>query len=130
MDPDCDVLDAAAELTDHLGYEPGDPRPSSNARARVLPQHVRRLGGFNEAVVSPYANGLVAMWERSWAEFVPFLDFPVEIGTLIYTTNGSESLNRTNVQYADPDSHDIGQPPHPRWIRGGQLGASSLAATG
>ena len=36
---------------------------------------------------------LVAMWERSWAEFVPFLDFPIEIRRLIYTTNGIESLN-------------------------------------
>lgn len=76
----------AAELTDHLGYEPGDPRPSSNARngttpktvrtdigqvridvprdrqgtfePAVLPKHVRRLGGFNEAVISLYAKGL------------------------------------------------------------------------
>jgi putative transposase len=76
----------AAELTDHLGYEPGDPPPSSNARngttpktvrtdigqvridvprdragsfePAVLPKHVRRLGGFDEAVISLYAKGL------------------------------------------------------------------------
>jgi putative transposase len=36
---------------------------------------------------------MIAMWERSWAEFVPFLDFPLEIRKLIYTTNGIESLN-------------------------------------
>jgi transposase-like protein len=36
---------------------------------------------------------MVAMWERAWPEFVPFLDFPLEIRTLIYTTNGIESLN-------------------------------------
>ena len=36
---------------------------------------------------------MIAMWERSWAEFVPFLDFPPEIRKLIYTTNGIESLN-------------------------------------
>ncbi len=76
----------AAELTDHLGYEPGDPRPDGNARngttpktvrtdigqvridvprdragtfePAVLPKHVRRLGGFNEAVISLYAKGL------------------------------------------------------------------------
>jgi putative transposase len=36
---------------------------------------------------------MVGMWERSWPEFVPFLDFPVEIRKLIYTTNGIESLN-------------------------------------
>jgi len=36
---------------------------------------------------------MIAMWERSWTEFVPFLDFPAEIRALIYTTNGIESLN-------------------------------------
>ena len=36
---------------------------------------------------------MVRMWENAWGEFVPFLDFPVEIRTLIYTTNGIESLN-------------------------------------
>jgi putative transposase len=41
----------------------------------------------------PTYPALVAMWERSWTEFVPFLDFPIEIRRLIYTTNGIESLN-------------------------------------
>jgi transposase-like protein len=41
----------------------------------------------------PTYPAMVAMWERSWTEFVPFLDFPVEIRRLIYTTNGIESLN-------------------------------------
>ena len=36
---------------------------------------------------------MVAVWERSWPEFVPFLEFPPEIRQLIYTTNGIESLN-------------------------------------
>jgi putative transposase len=36
---------------------------------------------------------MVATWERSWTEFVPFLEFPPEIRKLIYTTNGIESLN-------------------------------------
>jgi len=36
---------------------------------------------------------MVAMWERAWGEFIPFLNFPVEIRKLIYTTNGIESLN-------------------------------------
>lgn len=36
---------------------------------------------------------MIAMWERSWPEFVPFLDFPVELRKLVYTTNGIESLN-------------------------------------
>ena len=36
---------------------------------------------------------MIAMWERSWPEFVPFLDFPLPVRKLIYTTNGIESLN-------------------------------------
>jgi putative transposase len=36
---------------------------------------------------------MIAMWERSWPEFVPFLGFPAEIRKLIYSTNGIESLN-------------------------------------
>lgn len=31
---------------------------------------------------------MIGMWERAWTEFVPFLDYPVEIRKLIYTTNG------------------------------------------
>jgi putative transposase len=37
--------------------------------------------------------GAVAVWDRAWAEFVPFLAFPVEIRRIIYTTNAVESLN-------------------------------------
>jgi putative transposase len=36
---------------------------------------------------------MIAMWERSWPEFVPFMGFPAEIRKLIYSTNGIESLN-------------------------------------
>ena len=41
----------------------------------------------------PLYPAMVAMWRRSWTEFVPFLDFPVEVRKIIYTTNGIESLN-------------------------------------
>lgn len=37
--------------------------------------------------------GAVAVWDRAWADFVPFLAFPVEIRKIIYTTNAIESLN-------------------------------------
>jgi transposase-like protein len=51
-----------------------------------------RFAEFADAWRGKYP-AMIAMWERSWAEFVPFLDFPVEIRKLIYTTNGIESLN-------------------------------------
>jgi putative transposase len=47
---------------------------------------------FAEAWRGKYP-AMIGMWERAWNEFVPFLDFPVEIRKLIYTTNGIESLN-------------------------------------
>ena len=37
--------------------------------------------------------GVIAVWERAWDEFVPFLAFPVEIRKVIYTTNQIESIN-------------------------------------
>jgi putative transposase len=36
---------------------------------------------------------MVSSWENSWAEFVPFLEFPVELRKIVYTTNAIESLN-------------------------------------
>ena len=36
---------------------------------------------------------MIATWERAWAEFVPFLEFPIELRTIVYTTNAIESLN-------------------------------------
>jgi putative transposase len=51
-----------------------------------------RFAEFADAWRDRYP-AMVAMWERSWTEVVPFLDFPVELRRLIYTTNGIESLN-------------------------------------
>ena len=36
---------------------------------------------------------MIATWERAWADFVPFLEFPVELRQIVYTTNAIESLN-------------------------------------
>jgi putative transposase len=35
----------------------------------------------------------IAVWERAWERFVPFLAFPPEIRKIIYTTNAIESFN-------------------------------------
>jgi putative transposase len=37
--------------------------------------------------------GVVAVWERAWEQFTPFLRFPVAIRKVIYTTNQIESIN-------------------------------------
>ncbi len=36
---------------------------------------------------------MITSWERSWEEFVPFLEFPPELRKIVYTTNSIESLN-------------------------------------
>jgi transposase-like protein len=36
---------------------------------------------------------MINSWETAWGEFVPFLEFPVELGKIVYTTNAIESLN-------------------------------------
>ncbi len=36
---------------------------------------------------------MIASWENTWGEFVPFLEFPVELRKIVYTTNAIESLN-------------------------------------
>jgi transposase-like protein len=36
---------------------------------------------------------MIAVWQRAWAEFVPFLEFPVELRQIVYTTDAIESLN-------------------------------------
>lgn len=35
----------------------------------------------------------VAVWQRAWERFIPFLAFPPEVRKVIYTTNTIESLN-------------------------------------
>jgi putative transposase len=36
---------------------------------------------------------IVRLWESSWAEFVPFLEYDVEVRRVIATTNAIESIN-------------------------------------
>jgi putative transposase len=51
-----------------------------------------RFDEFADAWQERYP-AMVRVWEQAWAEFVPFLEFPVELRTLVYTTNAIESLN-------------------------------------
>ncbi|SNV20162.1 transposase [Rhodococcus rhodochrous] len=41
----------------------------------------------------PRYSAIVRMWENSWSEFVPFLDYDIEIRRVICSTNAIESLN-------------------------------------
>ena len=46
-----------------------------------------------KTVYEPKSPGIIAVWERAWDQFIPFLAFPVEIRKVIYTTNQIESIN-------------------------------------
>jgi putative transposase len=39
------------------------------------------------------APGVIAVWERAWPQFIPFLEFDTAIRKVIYTTNAIESIN-------------------------------------
>ncbi len=47
---------------------------------------------FSEHWADTYP-AMIRSWENSWAEFVPFLEFPAELRKVVYTTNANESLN-------------------------------------
>ena len=38
-------------------------------------------------------GAIIRLWESAWEEFIPFLDYDVEIRTVICSTNAIESLN-------------------------------------
>ena len=55
--------------------------------------------------------GAVDIWQLAWDEFMPFLDYPVELRKIVYTTNQIESINfqlrkitKTRGHFPDRDS--------------------------
>ena len=69
---------------------PHDLRPvytaATEAQARL------RFEEFAEKWGRPYP-AITKLWESAWSEFVPFLDYDVEIRKIICSTNAIESLN-------------------------------------
>jgi putative transposase len=51
------------------------------------------LATFADSNIGKKYPGAVAVWERAWERFTPFLAFPPEVRKIIYTTNAIESLN-------------------------------------
>ena len=51
-----------------------------------------RFGEFAETWGEQYP-AIVALWTSAWSEFVPFLDYDVEIRRVICSTNAIESIN-------------------------------------
>jgi len=60
--------------------------------AATEPAAAERFEEFAEAWGDRYP-AIIKLWRSAWAEFVPFLQFNVEIRTIICTTNAIESLN-------------------------------------
>jgi len=60
--------------------------------APTVPVAEERFAQFSETW-APIYPAMIASWERSWGEFVPFLEFPAELRQIVYTTNAIESLN-------------------------------------
>ena len=53
---------------------------------------LERFVEFTDAWGGKYP-AIVRLWEKAWAEFVPFLQFDVEIRKIVCTTNAIESIN-------------------------------------
>lgn len=41
----------------------------------------------------PVYPAMIRSWRDTWEDFIPFLEFPVEVRQIVYTTNAIESLN-------------------------------------
>lgn len=41
----------------------------------------------------PLYPAMIDSWERAWEDFTPFLEYPLELRKIVYTTNAIESLN-------------------------------------
>ena len=51
------------------------------------------LGAVADSNLGRRYPAAVAVWERAWERFIPFLAFPPALRKIIYTTNSIESLN-------------------------------------
>ena len=73
----------------------GGRSPKTSNRSTPQRPRPRRWTAFAEfsAKWEKRYPAIIRLWENAWAEFVPFLQFDVEIRTIICTTNAIESLN-------------------------------------
>jgi putative transposase len=51
------------------------------------------LLAFADTALGKRYPAAIAVWERAWDRFIPFLAFPPEVRKIIYTTNAIESFN-------------------------------------
>ena len=70
---------------DRQGHSPGVHRTDGDRRQGTVRRIHRDVGAQYPAIIR--------LWENAWSEFVPFLDYDVEIRRVICPTNAIESLN-------------------------------------
>jgi len=66
------------------------PATSSNKESPTIA--IRSTGQPASAAGARYP-AVIRLWDRAWAEFIPFLDYDLEIRRVICSTNAIESLN-------------------------------------
>ena len=54
----------------------------------------RALERFRNTTMGKKYPAIIQIWERAWAQVIPFIQFAPEIRTQIYTINSIEGLNR------------------------------------
>lgn len=66
---------------------------------------------FADSALGKKYPAAVAVWERAWDRFIPFLEFPPALRKVLYTTNAIESFNRemrkvlkTRTQFPNDDA--------------------------
>ena len=77
-------------ITQVLG--PDRPGPAAISTAATEAEAWDRFEQFAEISVRLYP-AIIKLWQNAWSEFVPFLDYDVEIRKIICSTNAIESLN-------------------------------------
>jgi putative transposase len=78
---------ASRKYWDQIGH---DLRPVYTAANEA--EAKARFTEFAEKWGQPYP-AIIRLWQNAWTEFVPFLDYDVEIRKIICSTNAIESLN-------------------------------------
>jgi len=78
---------ASRKYWDQIGH---DLRPVYTAAK--LAEAKARFEEFADKWGKPYP-AITMLWQNAWSEFVPFLDYDVEIRKIICSTNAIESLN-------------------------------------
>lgn len=86
----------------HWGEIAKDLRPVYTAKTEAAA--LERFLEFTEKWEDRYP-AIVRLWTNAWAQFVPFLNFDVEIRKIICTTNAIESVNSRYRRAIGPRRH-------------------------